>query len=752
MKHFCRLSFSLLCALLVTGCAITKHVPEGDYLYTGNLFSHSDSIDTDVLSDAEKKVLSRKNARFIGIPYKLVLYNAITRKASGGLFQKWGEPPVLLSQVDTLAMISRLRQQLFAAGYFQSEVHAFPEKTDRKARIHYAVRAGKRHRIGEVTYPRDSTGIIHEIRTTADSSLLHPGDFVRLDLLAKERDRINDVLKNKGYFLFNPEQIAFRADTLSGDRSDVHLFLKNTSASNTFKTWKIGRIIVHNSDPVTGDSTSHGIRLGEKAIPTGAMRKAGGYKTALYRHALLLEEGDLYSKLKHYLSIQRLINLETFQFVKFTFTQHPGDSANLLATHLYVTPAKRYRVKFEVSAGAKGNNYLGSRLSSSLLNSNLFGGAEKLQLQIQGGGDVQFGGNRLGANSFNFGGNLSLALPRLLPRFHIDGGLNPTLPETKISISSNYIQVPKLFSVALTGLSLDYHFRSNKKAEHNLTPLDVSTFRLNSASPLFDSALVLVPTLRQTFRSQLLLGSSYRLWVAKTGHPGGWLQGGAGIKVKASGNLLGLILRNNRGPDGSRELAGLPIAQFLKLEFELRGYVKANAFNTVALRSLLGLGIAHGNSSSLPYTEQFFIGGSNSLRAFRAGTIGPGSFHSTEKVLNNIEYGDFKIEMNAEWRHSVSSTVKLATFIDAGNVWVRKKDPAKPGADISHFLSEFAVGTGLGLRLDFSLMVLRFDFGVPLRKPWYPQGKRWVFNEFDPLGKSWRKQNLVLNIGVGYPF
>ena len=568
--------------------------------------------------------------------------------------------------------------------------------------------------------------------------------------MAKERERINEVLKNKGYFLFNPEQIAFRADTLNGHSGNLHLYLKNTAAPNTFKTWTIGRIIVHNSSPFTGDSTSRGIRLRENA--TGPIRKADGYKTTLYRNALLLKEGDVYSKQLHYLSIQRLINLETFQFVKFTFTQHPGDSANLLTTHLYVTPAKRYRVKFEVSAGAKGNNYLGSKLSSSLLNSNLFGGAEKLQLQIQGGGDVQFGGNRLGANSFNFGGNLSLALPRLLPRFHIDGGPNPTLPETKITLSSNYIRVPKLFSVALTGGSLDYRFRSNIRTEHNLTPLDVSTFRLRSASPLFDSVLVLVPTLRQTFRSQLMLGSAYRVWINKATAPGGWLQGGAGVKVKASGNLLGLILKNNKGPDGTRELGGLPIAQFIKLEGELRGYIKANAFNTVALRSLLGVGIAYGNSSSLPYTEQFFIGGSNSLRAFRAGTIGPGSYHSTEKVLSNIEYGDFKIEMNAEWRHSVNSTVKLATFIDAGNVWVRKRDPAKPGADISHFLSEFAVGTGLGLRLDFSLVVLRFDFGIPLRKPWYEQGKRWVFNEFDPLDKSWRKQNLILNIGVGYPF
>ncbi|PSL23850.1 translocation and assembly module lipoprotein TamL [Dyadobacter jiangsuensis] len=754
MKHSLRLAFFLLWSILLAGCRLTRHVPENDYLYDGNRFSTTDSIDTGVLRDAEKKVLAKQNARFIGIPYKLIIYNTLHKpgKTKDGWLQKLGEPPVLLSQIDTLAMMMRLRQQLFAAGYFKSELHAAPEKTEKKAQIHYTIRPGKRYRLGQVVYPPDSAGILHEIRAAADSSLLKPGDFLRLDVLARERERINEHLKNEGYFLFNPEQLAFRADTLDGYRNDLHLFLKNTSAPNTLKTWKIGRIVVHNNDPVTGDSTSHGIRLGEKSDTKNALPKAAGYRSALYRNALLLKEGDLYSKQKHYLSIQRLLNLETFQFVKFSFTQHPGDSANLLTTHLYVTPTKRYRMKFEVSAGAKGNNYLGSKLSSSLLNSNVFGGAEKLQLQIQGGGDVQFGGNRLGANSFNFGGNLSLALPRLLPRFHIDGGLNPTLPETKISISTNYIKVPKLFSVVLTGLSLDYLFRSNRKAEHNLTPLDVGTFKLRSASPLFDSALVLVPTLRQTFRSQLLVGSAYRLWVNAPFAPGYWFQGGGGIKVKASGNLLGLVLQNKPGPDGGKQLAGLPIAQFIKMEGELRGYVKANASNTLALRTLLGVGVAYGNSSSLPYTEQFFIGGSNSLRAFRAGTLGPGSYHSTEKVLSNIEYGDFKIEMNAEWRHSVSSTVKLATFVEAGNVWLRRKDPAKPGADLSYFLSELAVGTGLGLRLDFSLLVLRFDLGIPLRKPWYEKGNRWVIDEFALTSRTWRRQNLVLNIGVGYPF
>lgn len=743
-------AFYLAWALLASGCSTLRVVPAGDYLYKGIRITATDSIDPEVLRNAEKKALTRKNTRFLGIPYKLMLYTAASRKHSDNLLAKMGEPPVLLSQIDTVSMTTQLRQHFFAAGYFKPEVHATPEKTGKTAQVLYTIRGGKRYQIGEVIYPRDSSAIMQTIRGVADSSLLRPGDYIQLDVLARERDRINEALKNKGYFLFNPDAIAYRADTLDGFRNNLHLYLKPTTANKALKVWNIGSITIHNSDAATGDSTSYSIDLNEK---NGShLPKMAGYKTSLYKNALLLKEGDVYSKQKHFLSIQRLINLETFQFVKFTFAQTVTDTANLLNTNLYVTPLKRYRVKFEVSAGAKGNNYMGSKVASTLVNSNLFGGAEKLQLQVHGGADIQFGGNRLGANSLNFGGNLSLALPRLLPRFHIDGGLNPTLPETKVTLGTSYIKVPKLFSIVMTGVSLDYQFRSNRKAEHYLTPLDVATFRLRSSSALFDSVLALVPTLQQTFRSQLLVGSSYRLWVNKPAVPGGWLQGGAGVKVKASGNLLGLILKNQSGEAGGRKLLGLPIAQFIKFEGELRGFLKADPSNTLAVRTLVGVGVAYGNSASLPYTEQFFIGGSNSIRAFRAGTVGPGSYHTTEKVLSNIEYGDFKLEMNGEWRHSVNRTVKLAAFVDAGNVWLRRKDPAKPGADLGQFLSELAVGGGAGLRGDFSLFILRFDLAFPFRKPWYEKGNRWVFDEIDLWSKTWRKQNLVLNIGIGYPF
>jgi outer membrane protein insertion porin family len=743
--------------LLTAACSTTRRIPESDFLYKGANLTSVDSIDNDILKVARTRVLFRENTTFVGIPYKLMLYNISAGRKKrdnvlSSLIAKIAEPPVLLSQIDTVVMLNRIRQHLYSAGYFQPKVSFLPAKNGKTATINYSILGGKRYKIGKVFYPQDSSVVMHAIASAIDSSLLHAGDYIRPEVLAKERERINEDLKNKGYFSFNPDNIAYHADTANAKENNLHLYVKPGTTASLMKPWKIGSVVIHLSNPLKADSLNGGTVLQTGHIPPRNTGRIAGYRPAIYRDALLLKQGDIYSKKNHYLSIQRLLNLETFQFVKFSFEQHSTDSVNLLTTHLYVTPLKKYHLKFEVSAGAKGNNYLGTKLSSSVINSNVFGGAEKLQLELLAGADIQFGGNRLGANSFNVGGKLSLAMPRLLPRLGIGGGLNPTLPQTKVSLGSTYITVPKLFAVNVSALSLDYLFRSNRKAEHNIIPLDISTFALTSTSALFDSALVLVPSLQRTFRSQIVLGSSYRFWIDKPARAGAWLNGGAGFKIKSSGNLLSLFVKNKTGEPGNRKLLGMPIAQFVKLEGELRGYFKVNAANTVALRSMAGFGIAYGNSVALPYSEQFFIGGSNSLRAFRAGTIGPGSYQSESKVISNIEYGDFKIEMNGEWRHAVNSTVKLAAFMDAGNVWLRKEDPAKPGAGFHDIISELALGGGAGLRFDFSLVVVRFDAAFPFRKPWYEKGERWVFREFAPFEKSWRKENLILNIGVGYPF
>ena len=177
----------------------------------------------------------------------------------------------------------------------------------------------------------------------------------------------------------------------------------------------------------------------------------------------------------------------------------------------------------------------------------------------------------------------------------------------------------------------------------------------------------------------------------------------------------------------------------------------------LAYRIYSGSGWAFENSSTLPYIKQFFSGGASSVRAFRARGLGPGTFLRSDNTATNFFFeqgGDIKLEANAEFRFNIISILKGALFTDAGNVWLLKENHALPGGEFNteRFLKEVAVGTGFGLRVDANFFVLRLDLSFPIRKPWLPSSERWVINKINFGNPDWRRENLLLNIAIGYPF
>ena len=166
-----------------------------------------------------------------------------------------------------------------------------------------------------------------------------------------------------------------------------------------------------------------------------------------------------------------------------------------------------------------------------------------------------------------------------------------------------------------------------------------------------------------------------------------------------------------------------------------------------------GIGIAYGNNYTMPFIKEFFAGGVSDLRGFRARTLGPGSFYAGNPREEFIydQPGDIKILLMAEYRAKLFSIIRYALFADAGNIWTLRTDPDRPGSKFtSNFLNDFAMDVGAGLRVDISLLVLRLDIAFPLRLPYLPSGEKW--SEFNFGDSEWRKNNIVWNLAIGYPF
>ena len=164
-------------------------------------------------------------------------------------------------------------------------------------------------------------------------------------------------------------------------------------------------------------------------------------------------------------------------------------------------------------------------------------------------------------------------------------------------------------------------------------------------------------------------------------------------------------------------------------------------------RVYVGAAHAYGNMDEVPYREQFYIGGANSVRGFAVRTIGPGRYRPNVRSVYDYydQTGTFKFETNWEYRFPIIGYFKGAVFVDAGNVWLLKADDYRPGGTIGNFFKELALGTGFGIRFDMNMLVVRADLGIGLHAP-YDTGKSGYFNLLR------FKDSLAFHLAIGYPF
>lgn len=764
MKQLIKPFLFLSACLVVASCSTTSRLKPGQYLYTGaDININPDSaakIDDQkqVKKTLESKTRPRPNKSLLGIKYKLLIHNlaADTVKPKGignWLKNKIGEPPVLLNDVKIKYNNDVLKSYLISQGYLQADVTGDTVIKGKKGKAIYTANTGIRYKINSVTFPKDTGNLTHIINLNKDKTLLKVGNFYDLDTYKNERIRIDNDLKESGYFYFSPDHLILQVDsTIGKNLVDVAVSVKRSAPDAAIKPYTINNINIYPSYNLRRDSLLRSLQP-IQYNDFNIYDNRNTFKPKLFDRLVFFKKGENYNRKDHNQSLNRMVNIGAFQDVRAEFLPIDSFKNNQLNLNIYLTPLKKNSLTFSVTGTSKSNNFVGSEVKLTQTKRNLFRGAEQLDVSISGGFETQVSGISKGLNSYSFTTEAKLTFPQFIVPFYKPKSTTAFIPKTVASLSYQLLNRGSQYSLNAFKAEFGYNWKENIRKEHTFNPISINYVRASFPDTITRNQLFLEnPILRTSLENQFIIGSNYNFSFTnqmETARRNNMFFNGS---VETGGNLWGLFV--SKDGLGRRTLFDQSLTQFIRLETDLRDYFKINKNLVWASRLNLGYGYAYGNSTTLPFVRQFFAGGSNDIRAFRARILGPGTYKVPENQTFSDQGGDIKMMLNTELRFKIVSVLQGAVFVDAGNIWLRKEDPLRPGSEfkLSRAFSELAVGTGAGLRIDAQIFVIRLDGAFPIRKPYLPSGQRWVLNEVDFGSKTWRKENFILNIGIGYPF
>ena len=764
MKKQTKIYFFLLACSILISCSTTRKLKPGQILYTGaNVKINPDSsgkIDDEkfIKKTLESKTRPRPNKSLLGIKWKLQLYNlapdTVKRKGIGNwLKNKVGQPPVLLSELKLKYNNAVLKSYLTSQGYLQAEVSGDTIVKNKKGSAIYSAYTGIRYKMNSVSFPKDTGTLTNNINANKDNTLVKVGNFYDLDIYKNERIRIDNDLKEKGYFYFSPDYLIVQVDsTIGKSLVDVRIKVKDIAPDAALKPFNIRNINIYPSYNLRRDSILRDLKPFQYRDFT-IYDNRNTFKPKVFDRLIFFKKGENYNRKDHNQSLNRMVNIGAFQDVRAEFIPLDSFRNNELDLNIYLTPLKKNSLTFSVTGTDKSSNFVGSEVKITQTTRNLFRGAEILDLSASGGFETQYSGQSKGINSYSFTAEGKLTFPQFIVPFYKPKSTTSFIPKTIASISYQLLSRDTVYKLNSFKTEFGYNWKENLYKEHNLNPISINIVQPTRRDSADLAALYAkIPGLENTLEEQFIIGSNYNFTftnqMEQNRRNNTYFYG----SLETGGNLWGLFV--GQDASGKRKLLNTPLTQFIRLETDLRDYYKINRNITWANRLNLGYGYAYGNSTSMPFVRQFFAGGSNDIRAFRARSLGPGTYKVDPNQTFADLSGDIKFLLNSELRFKIAGVLQGALFADAGNIWLRKEDPGRLGSGFKfkNTLSEMAVGTGAGLRIDAKIFVVRLDGAFPIRKPYLPNGQRWVLNKVDFGNKTWRKENFILNIGIGYPF
>lgn len=757
-------------AFMLAACSTTSNLPEGEVLYTGlKEITYTDSVRYEnfdvVQEEVEAALACEPNGALLGssfyrnpIQTGLWAYNAfVNSKSKFGkwMFNTFASEPVLMSNVNPTVRALVAKNVLRAYGYFNAKVESsssVSKSNPKKGKISYQVTTNDLYRVDTMLYldfpqPMDSL-----IKGTWASRKVKSGDPFTVSGLDAERTRLTNLFRNNGYYYYRSDYATYIADSVSKPGLvEVHLQPVSNVADDAMRKWRLGKLRIELRRSMMEQLTD------SAEFPVLSVHYAGK-KPPIRPGAILrdikLRPGQLYSQNTYNESASVINSLGLFSLSNFTFTPRDTTSTcDILDMTLNCVLDKPYDGSIEANYGIKSNDRTGPGLVLGLTKRNAFRGGEKLTLNLKGSYEWQTGrkvaGDNSTINSYEYGADLTIEYPRLETPFKLFRHHRfYAPPSTLFSISADVLNRADYFKLLTVTGAVTYKFQTSANSRHEFSPFLLDYNILRNTTARFDSIMDANPAIYTSMRNQFVpkikytytynSPSSYR-------HPIHWE-----TSVTEAGNLLSLcyVAAGKKFNKKEKDLFGNPFAQFLKLTTNFRKTWQVGKKSQLVGHVGAGILWAYGNSERAPYSEQFYVGGANSIRAFTIRSIGPGKYVAPSSNYSYLDQtGDIKLEANLEYRFNIFGSLYGATFLDAGNIWLLEKDDSRPDSEFkaTTFFQQLATGTGVGLRYDMDFIVIRLDLGIALHVP-YDTGKSGYYN----IPKF--RDGLGFHFAIGYPF
>ena len=762
----------LLC-ILMSACSTTKNLPEGETLYTG--IDKLEVVNEDktlagitALTEVEAALAYAPNNAIFGssslrwpVPFGLWVYNGFEKyqdkKGIGRwIFDHLGKSPVLMSSVNGETRAKVATNLLHDYGYFNGSVSykEVPQKNPKEAKVNYVIDMARPYFLDSIAYLKYPHYADSLIQSTRSQTVLKSGENFSVIKLEEERQRLSNLFRNHGYYYYRPEFTSYRADTLqkSGYVS-LQVVPRNGIPAEAKKQYYIGNTSVY----LTGyenEPPTDTLRLRTMTFYYSG-KKPGIRPNALMRN-VFFRKGELFSQDRQTFTQEAIARMGVFRYSEFRYepkdTTANGDTLNV---SMYATFDKPYNAELELNMTTKSTDQTGPGAVFKITRNNFQRMGANLSFEVRGSYEWQTNsnveGNSSKLNSYELGTSLSLDFPRLiLPWKDTDLLRSRYQQKTSFKIYGNLLNRARFFNMLSFGGNVTYDFRKSRTWKHTITPFQLTFNTLMSTTERFDSITATNPSLALSLGDQFIpsmnytftydnarLKRDYQLWWENS--------------VTSAGNVTSLLYAalGKDFREKNKKLLGTPFAQFLKLTSEVRTLFKVGEKQHIAARLMGGVLWSYGNQTIAPYSEQFYIGGANSLRAFTVRSLGPGTYNPGENTKYGYldQTGDIKLEANVEYRFPIFGELYGATFLDAGNVWLMRKDESRPGGEftLKNFAKSIALNTGVGVRYDLTFLVIRLDMGIALHVP-YETGKSGYYN----IPKF--KDGLGLHFAIGYPF